>query len=915
MGVLDLGIIAFANPLLLAALALLPLLWLLLRVTPPAPRRLFFPAISMLLGLKAQEETPNKTPWWLVLLRAVATALVILGLAQPVLNPDRNFSGSGPLILIVDDGWSSARFWSHRLAAAERLTAQAAREDRDVFVVTTAKQARGDAPLIPVPANEAQKALRSLEPKPWPLDRPGALERFKANFDGSSAHVVWLSDGLLGSETEESLQAFARELQNFGQLDILEDLPGASARLLLPPDSRDLALVPRVERASGEGEEGLNILSIGPDGEIIAKTPVFFEAGAKVAEGEIDLPAELRNRIEQLRIDEEKGAGAVLLLDERWRRRPVGVVEEFSEALSQPLLSGAYFLERALAPYTELRRGTQEELLQRELAVIITTDDSELSDLSALQDWTENGGLLLRFSGPRLAQDPSGLLPVELRGRDRVLGGALTWNEPEKLAPFPDESPFQGLEVPADVLVNRQVLAEPSLDLARKTWASLADGTPLVTAERQGEGWVVLFHISANTDWSNLPLSGLFVDMIRRLLQVSEGVVSQDSATELAPLSTLDGYGVLTSPGPKASNITAEQIQEEGSIGPLAPPGYYGEGSLRRAHNLGGDIAALSPLPAPSVGVTLSSYGESREFPFGPWLITLALLLLLSDFVISLILRGHFTGAKGMATQTGLIALICLVGFAASGIEAQAQTNEARALEATSATRLGFVLTDVPEVDATSAAGLSGLTRILHLRTSIEAAPPLPIDIEQDELAFFPLIYWPILRDHEGPSAKAKEKLQNYMANGGTVLFDLRDPTAGARITGQTSQAEESLQRVLTGVEIPPLVPIPPDHVLTKSFYLMQDFPGRFAGGTLWVEGAEAKDRDGVSSIVIGSNDWASAWAVDRLSRPLNPVVPGGERQREMAYRFGVNLVMYALTGNYKADQVHVPFILERLGQ
>ncbi len=120
---------------------------------------------------------------------------------------------------------------------------------------------------------------------------------------------------------------------------------------------------------------------------------------------------------------------------------------------------------------------------------------------------------------------------------------------------------------------------------------------------------------------------------------------------------------------------------------------------------------------------------------------------------------------------------------------------------------------------------------------------------------------------------------------------------------------------MLQGVDIPPLVPVPPDHVLTKAFYLMPDFPGRYAGGTLWVEAGLGADNDGVTSILIGSNDWAGAWAVDALGRPINVVVPGGARQREMAYRFGVNLVMYALTGNYKADQVHVPFILERLGQ
>jgi hypothetical protein len=117
------------------------------------------------------------------------------------------------------------------------------------------------------------------------------------------------------------------------------------------------------------------------------------------------------------------------------------------------------------------------------------------------------------------------------------------------------------------------------------------------------------------------------------------------------------------------------------------------------------------------------------------------------------------------------------------------------------------------------------------------------------------------------------------------------------------------------GLDVPALAPVPPEHVLTKAFYLLQDFPGRYGGGDVWVEAQEGRHNDGVSSVVIGAADWAGAWAVDEAGRPLNAVVPGGERQREMAYRFGVNLVMYALTGNYKADQVHVPAILERLGQ
>jgi hypothetical protein len=134
------------------------------------------------------------------------------------------------------------------------------------------------------------------------------------------------------------------------------------------------------------------------------------------------------------------------------------------------------------------------------------------------------------------------------------------------------------------------------------------------------------------------------------------------------------------------------------------------------------------------------------------------------------------------------------------------------------------------------------------------------------------------------------------------------------------SPGTETLRRLLGRLDLPPLEPVPPDHVLTKSFYLMHRFPGRWDGGQVWVEASAAAEagnlaNDGVSTIVVGSNDYAAAWARDPDGRPLYPVTPGGERQREMAERFGVNLVIYALTGNYKSDQVHVPALLERLGQ
>ena len=116
------------------------------------------------------------------------------------------------------------------------------------------------------------------------------------------------------------------------------------------------------------------------------------------------------------------------------------------------------------------------------------------------------------------------------------------------------------------------------------------------------------------------------------------------------------------------------------------------------------------------------------------------------------------------------------------------------------------------------------------------------------------------------------------------------------------------------------------EHVLTKTFYLLRDFPGRFNSGQTWVEtlpredddeaaSRPARGGDGVSPIIITSNDLAGAWAIRPDGQPMLPLTPGEPRQREFAFRAGVNIVMYTLTGNYKADQVHAPALIERLGQ
>jgi hypothetical protein len=905
---LSLGSFAFASPWLLSALVALPVIWWLLRVTPPAPRRVPFPALRLLLGLAPREETPARTPLWLIVLRTVLAALVIVGLAHPLINPQSLLAGSGALTVVIDDGWAAARDWPARQSAALDLLAEADHEGRQIVLVITAPLASGQPapPLQPVRAADARAAVEALAPKPWGVDRRAALARLQVLPLSASTSAVWLSDAVDDGAAADLAAALAER----GRLRYLEAAPADAPRLVAPggaPSERagkDLSVavktlpapIPRVVTVRASAE----------DGALLGRESATIEAGGSGALVTLAMPTELRNRVARIDIEGEQSAGAALLVDERWRRRPIGIAANPSPS-NQPLLSDTFYVERALEPFAEIRRGPADELLKRELAVLVYSDagpDSPAEE-ETVSKWVDGGGVLLRFAGPHLAEQQDQLLPVRLRRGGRTIGGALSWEQPAKLAAFAADGPFAGLAIPDDVTVSRQVLAEPDIDLAGKTWARLADGTPLVTAEKRGRGWIVLVHTTANAEWSNLALSGLFVDMLRRIVGISEGVAEAGDAL-LPPFETLDGFGHLQRAAPTAQAIAAKDIAGA-AASPRHPPGFYGNADSRRALNLSSGIDALQPIGELPGGVAREPLTHTAETDIRPPLLVAALILALIDLMIAYVLRGIL---RWPARRVAALVLPALL------LPAAARADDSFAIRATSELHLAYVRTGVDEIDAESRDGLVGLGQILDRRTAVESGAPMAVDVESDELIFFPLLYWPVTSDQTPPSPQAVERINRYIETGGTILFDTRDSGDGTPGPyGNGAHSAERLKTLVGGVKIPPLVPIPPDHVLTKSFYLMHEFPGRWNGGQLWVEPAEDRINDGVSSVIVGGNDWAGAWAVDGDGHPEYAVVPGGEQQREMAMRFGVNLVMYVLTGNYKSDQVHVPAILERLGQ
>ncbi|MCP4616195.1 MAG: DUF4159 domain-containing protein [Bradyrhizobium sp.] len=930
--------LTFAEPFLLLGLLSLPVLWWLLRVMPPRPRRIEFPPTKLLFDIAPKEETPSRTPWWLTLIRLGAAALLIIAAAGPIWNPATGLGASNaPVVVLLDDGWSSAASWETRVKAADELIAKADNDRRGVALVALSEPQR-DITLLP--AGTARVALRQISPKPWSVERVEtlpAIERFlKATGD---AEIAWLTDGTDTGRGSEFLEGLSKTIGERA-LTIFEGAPAPLA--LAAAENAAAKMTVKVLRSTGGAAVG-TVRAVDAKGSPIAESRFAFANRDRETEASFDLPVELRNDIARLEIAGERSAGAVQLLDKRWRRRAVGVVSGATSDTAQPLLAANFYLARALSPFADVRLGDRvapqqavAQFLDQKLPMIVMADVGTLSPeiRERLNAWIEQGGVLVRFAGPRLAQADDDLVPVKLRRGGRILGGSLTWEKPQHLSTFAAEGPFAGLAVPKDITVSRQVLAEPDAALPGKTWAVLEDGTPLVTGERRGKGVVALFHVGADMRWSDLPMSGSFVEMLRRIVDMSgytsaqgAGVASEGTVELVAPMRTLDGFGAFGPPPSTAKPMPADYRDRATSE---HPPGLYGPAEGPIAVNTLATADRLAALDTSTLRAQRATYTNAEPRDLRGMLLASSLGLFLIDAIIVALLGAGLAALvrRWRAAPASLALALVFALVTNTPAPVRADSKDEFAMRAVSQTRLAYVVTGNADVDAIVKAGMAGLTLFLAQRTALEAGDPVGVDPARDELAFFPLIYWPVMPGAQTPSQDTLNRIDAYMKQGGTVLFDTRDAIEASPGENGATQtpAMQALRNILSSLDVPELEPVPREHVLTKTFYLLRDFPGRYTTGQTWVEtlprsdDEEAASRpahggDGVSPIIITSNDLAGAWALRSDGQPMLPVSGGDIRQREYAFRAGVNIVMYTLTGNYKADQVHAPALIERLGQ
>jgi hypothetical protein len=853
------GSLVFATPWLLAAALLLPALYALLRLTPPAPNRVRLPSLK-LLGKRDEPPPPaSRPPLWLLLLRLGAVTLLLLGLAGPTWQPSAVEPAPTRLALIVDNGWIAGANWPQvRDAALDRLDALRL-ADTQVAVIPTAAPPGGwpngrppEPRFVDIPT--ARATIEAMQAWPWPTDRASAaagLPRDGARF--------WVSDGV-----EDTGAAALRAGMRGGSVRVV---PPRLPAIRLAGRSGD-GWVAQVVRPDGGPEDGM-LIARDERGATLGRIRFAFEGTTATVRLPLD-PAS-RNRVARVELAEES-AGGVVLADAATSRPRLALVDGARQGGAAPLESGAFYVHRALDPHAEVVRTPLEAAL-RDPANLILLVDAPVPDgptARALLRRVRDGAVVVSFAGPRIAENGTALSPVPLRAGARALGGVFSWQAPQRVGGTAPNGPLARLPTPAEATVARQILAQNDAPGAMR-WAWLADGTPLVSARREGNGLLVLVHTSAAPGWSTLPLTGLFEAMLRRFLPLASDPASLDIAGD-RPLTLdrmLDTGGQLV-PAPVRARL-APADWERAVASPQTPPGLYRAGDVARPLNLDlGPAFRFTPLRTEGLRVAADA---AEPVDLGRWLVLAALMLVAIDGFVALGLRGALP-----RVGTAMLALALVVPTAAEAMQRQAQA----------AVQFGYVRTGNPARDRVSADGLATLAKVLRTRTAVAPGEPVAVDPARDPLGRFPVLYWPVQGSRPlGPEATAR--VRAYLDRGGLILFDF--------VGGNESGA--AARTLLGPLGLPQLEELSDRHVLSRTFYLIRRLPP----GT-WTEAGTFGDSDRVAGVVIGSGDWATAWS-ERSAVPF--------ARKEEAWRFGVNVVMYALTGTYKSDQVHTRTLLDRL--
>lgn len=888
--------LSFLSPFVLSGLFTLPVIWWLLRVTPPPHRTQHLPTMAFLHNLPRTVTTAIQTPWWILLIRLLALGFLMIGIAGPVVkhnavpsNTPKNY------IFVFENGWSAAHTWFNQKADAEKLLRSMANDNTQIHILTTAPEPGQDVPLSQGPYTPVQAIglLPTINLHPWEETLP------RIKLPEGPAQTFWFGDGF----DHDGQNKMMRESLKKGHVTYFApDRLTGPLRLQRETETAPEKMVVQLDVPEPfEHDRSFQLETRNQKGAILSAEALTLPAGTKTLRHHLNRDLWGPNEPASFSIVGANSASAVVFLDGLIQIHTAAIIGTLLTDESPPLLRPEYYLTRAIEPYARFNITPFDRALKDRPDIIFAPDfsDPDPSVRDALVTYIQQGGILVRFAGPKTADRAHpALLPVPIYQGSHATAGLSSWTKPPQIKAFSATSPLAGLSPPDQINLRQQLLAEPLPGNDPAIWASVTDGTPLITGRKMGRGLIVLVHTSADPSWSDLPLTGFFAAFLKRLLQFADDRFENGPMTLTAqaePIVLLDGFG-QTQPPPATAQPIDLTIQAGSLPDSRHPPGLYQSGTQGQAINL----SEHTSLPRPGASIPDSverriySTTPRSFYDLRPYVLGAALFLILIDGMILLALQGlRFTPV------ISVLVLIC----ALAGNTAQA----ADLSDLTTQTHLAYIVTPDAAQNRISMKGLSTLTETLRARTAIRMGDPKGLDLPRDDISLYPWIYWPVFQDTAMPDTKTLEKINDYLQRGGLIVFDTQD--GSATIQPVLSQSWLRLQVILRALGTDDIRPVDERAVLLRSFYLLDRYIPGPDFGTLWIQSNTENNNDSVSSIIVSSGDWARNWSQGTGFGWEN----GRPDRSEIATRIGINITLYALTGNYKADQVHIQYIIDRM--
>lgn len=870
----------FLSPIALFVLAALPIIYIVSRFIPNTPKKINFGAVFILKNISAPRPIPKHAPLWLKILRLIMAGCFIVACAMPILqNPNSAKIISKNILLVIDDDVANANeFAQIKSELKNYIDIESAKNNALKIIV----QNCNSEILNPFDNSQNTKNyLDTLIPKPVICNRENYLKTLgKIN---ENLRVIYIANNINGQNDDK----FFETLNKISNGDLIIRRPNNNFAI--------------IESANIE-KNGirLNVIS---NGQFSQRITIFGEnskilIGNNVHNGEnfIEISQNILRSAQYLKIDGQNNAAATYIID-AFNRRPL-VLTPKANPSDAPLLSDANFINSAIEIIGDVKNYDGKIDLKAAPNAIVFGDTENFDDAqtNALTQYLRNGGTIIRFLGPKSLskeESPFFTAPINLTPHILSTGFAV---ENLSIAPLPKNSIFSDIELPQKINIGQSILFKSANNDA-KTLINLSDGAPLLSMREIGDGKLYMFHTSAAPIWSDIGLSNLQLAFLKRIIMQTSAKAIPANTLEanaiLRPTIVIDANGQL-SKNTNGIKPFITPITNQTKVDNDHAAGIYEGNGATLVINAGTNIKDLKQQNFPKYQDFKS---DTKSFALYSYILFFGFILFLIDNMILNLPRINFRKASGIVT--GLI----LIGFLIPH-QTIAQT---KTQDKSDDIKLTYIITADNNTNEQAKSGLNGISQILRRRTNIEPSGVIGLDPEKDELAKHPIIYWLLPKNSQSLTSEAVQNLNKYMQNGGILFIDTRG------LSMEPKRAQDILKTAVNGLKIPPLEKVPPNHVLRKTFYILQNFPGFYSNAGLWVQSDATTNysaNDGVSPIIISNGDLARAWAQKSPDNGFDAI--NDDFAHELSLRVGINIYLYALTGQYKADQVHVRSLLER---